>query len=205
MAAKDRSLDLVSKGLIAVAGLVILSRFLKRDTPGQGPGAAQPGSGTGEPGGRGPGVQVVADLTPLPPSVAVQMFRDAAKFELGLEDAQVLRNVGTMLAAHSAFETGQWQKMFNHNFGNITTGGARDFYTFEGDNHKYIAFPSFDVGVTAMTRLVLRKYQKALAEAKRGNPAGYAHELKVGGYYEGPEPQYTAGVVSLFDKFRQVL
>ncbi len=196
--------QLIGKVALAGIALFVVSRLFHRRTvaPAHG-GSASPGTGTGEPTGEQPALKVEPLETPMPPSVAIELFQLAVKQELGaFEDPRVLHNVSMMIAAQAAFETGDFQKMFHFNFGNITTGGGRDFYVLPGDTtHKYVVFRTPESGVLGMVRLVLRKYQSALAAAKAGEPIRYAHELKMGGYYEGPEDSYAKGVKFFFEKF----
>jgi len=187
--------------LFGAAGLGFLwYRSRQRSVKPPLPGSAHPGSGTGEPAhGRAPG-QVPRVLTAMPPSTAVELIRLLTASELGRE---YTNEAGLMLAAHSALETGNWQSMYNYNFGNVTTGGSRPwFLNPESDTiHKYIDERNPEEGAMAFVRLILRKYQPCVYAAKVGDPALYARKLKEGGYYEAPVEQYTATLTKLYSTF----
>lgn len=71
----------------------------------------------------------------------------------------------------------QWSQFIAHN-------------TVEDGSEYYIRFVSQSF-----------RYRKAWQKVIDGDPNGYAHELKVAGYYTANEASYTAGVVKLFNEF----
>ena len=131
-----------------------------------------------------------------------------------------------VLFAKSALETGRWRLIHCYNFGNIKkkrkTATSQDdghYFTMfrcgEVLNGKHImfepphiqthfrAYKSAQEGAEDYIRFVSqsKRYAKAWQKVLEGDPKGYAHELKVAGYYTANETTYTAGVVKLFEEF----
>lgn len=60
------------------------------------------------------------------------------------------------------------------------------------------AYDSLDDAVEDIAELFSRRYMAAVLAAATGDPAAYAHALRVGGYYTAPEAAYTKGVGQLY-------
>lgn len=68
---------------------------------------------------------------------------------------------------------------------------------------QFTAHTTAEDGAEFYIRFVSQKarYAKAWQKVILGDPVGYAHELKVAGYYTADEKQYTNGVLRLFNEF----
>ena len=148
-------------------------------------------------------------------------FKTGVKEGLGLE---LSFESLIVLLAHSALETGHWKRgLHNWNFGNVKAYPNRlkegEYFTMfrcsEILNGKEIffdpphlqthfrAFTSKEEGVKHHLSFLLKKYTKAWEKALVGDPAGYSHELKKGGYYTANEASYTNTLVSVFNTFKR--
>lgn len=125
-----------------------------------------------------------------------------------------------LLWAQWALETGRGKAIHCYNFGNIKRSGDEDYCMYRCNEiingktlwfdppHKqtwFRAYPSAVEGAYDYIRFLSQRsrYQKAWAAIQKGNPALFAHELKVAGYYTANEAQYTKGVMSLSNEFKQ--
>ena len=164
------------KQLFIGAGVVLGVLLLSSKTPGT-PGAGAPG-------------QVPAVKTTLTRAQARAALEKALQLKLGRwPTASEL----AMLAAQSALETGNWQKMWNYNWGNITTTGS-PWFTLGAEKlvgaHHYRPFNSVAEGATYYVDFLARRYPAAWALLGSGNTQAFSQALKAGGYYEG-DPKKT--------------
>ena len=107
-----------------------------------------------------------------------------------------------ILSAQASLETGSGRSMYNFNFGGIkgtSPGGltavART-HEWEGATRyetraHFRAYGSLDEGAQDFLSLLQRRYGDAVEAASRGDVGGYAHALKQGGYFTGPEARYA--------------
>lgn len=121
-----------------------------------------------------------------------------------------------VLWAQYALETGRGKSAFAWNLGNIkrVPGDGYDYTvlrTFEyidgvrvDMDDTFRAYPSLREGAIDYLRFLTRAaYAGPWARVVAGDAAGFAHALKVRGYYTAPENEYTAGLVSLANEFRR--
>lgn len=107
-----------------------------------------------------------------------------------------------VVTAHACLETGSGRSMFNFNFGGIKgtgpsglTASART-HEWEGGvryatRDRFRAYASLEEGAGDYLSLLHRRYAPAVSAAERGDVDGFAHALKAGGYYTGPEDHYA--------------
>ena len=107
-----------------------------------------------------------------------------------------------LLSAQASLETGRGRSMYNFNFGGIkgtSPGGlttvARTHEWDGGTRYEtrahFRAYASLDEGAQDFLSLLHRRYGGAVEAATRGGVAGYAHALKQGGYFTGPDGRYA--------------
>jgi len=107
-----------------------------------------------------------------------------------------------LLSAQASLETGRGRSMYNFNFGGIkgtSPGGLTTVartHEWEGgaryETHAHFrAYGSLDEGAQDFLSLLHRRYAGAVEAATRGDVDGYAHALKQGGYFTGPEDRYA--------------
>lgn len=120
----------------------------------------------------------------------------------------------SVLWAQWAIETGRGLHCFGWNLGNIRAfegwiGLWQVLPTFEYVGGKRINvdgdfryFETILEGASDYLRFLSRdSYAKVMERVLAGDAAGFAHILKILGYYTGPEVDYTHGVVSLASEF----
>jgi hypothetical protein len=130
-----------------------------------------------------------------------------------------------VLYAQNALETGGTTAMWNNNIGNVKyvpRDGDDDWYymmlanVWEIVNGKKVifqpphaatwfrAFPTLSDGVAHHFDFLKNyRYKKAWGAVEAGNPAAFAHLLKVAGYYTAPEADYIRLMNYYFNKFMQ--
>lgn len=120
-----------------------------------------------------------------------------------------------VLLAQSAFETGYWKSLFAFNFGNAkhVPGDGYDYYVIpcgeiiDGQNVnlpacEFRAFDSLDAGVTDYLKMLRNRFSSAWPAVEAGDPAQFAHLLKLKGYYTDTEAHYTSSLVSIFNSLK---
>lgn len=130
------------------------------------------------------------------------------------------RQIGVIWAQNS-LETGQSFSMWNNNVANVKyteAAGAVDYCmlanVWEIVNGKKVmfqppnpatwfrSFPTLADGVTFQINFLKNKrYKTAWTAVESGNPAAFAHLLKLAGYYTAPEQDYVAAMNGFFNKF----
>jgi flagellum-specific peptidoglycan hydrolase FlgJ len=122
-----------------------------------------------------------------------------------------------VLAAQWALETGRGKSMWNYNIGNIKSfqkSGDWCFFRcneiikgktvwFEPDHPAccFVAYPTLQAGVADYLSLLRRKYASAWPAVEKGDPAEFAHRLKLGKYYTASEAHYTKSISSIFREY----
>jgi hypothetical protein len=112
-----------------------------------------------------------------------------------------------VLVSQWSLETGGGQSMMNYNFGGIKgqspSGQSVSYLTTEGsdaDAHSIVdsfrAYGSAREGAADYIRLLRDHYPDALGQARAGNPSGFVHALKRGGYFTGSEKASASAVSS---------
>lgn len=107
-----------------------------------------------------------------------------------------------LATAQACLETGSGRSMFNYNFGGIKGTSPSGMtavsatHEWEGSTRyrtqaRFRAYTSMDEGAQDFLSLLHRRYAPAIAAAERGDVDGYAHALKAGGYFTGPEARYA--------------
>jgi flagellum-specific peptidoglycan hydrolase FlgJ len=127
-----------------------------------------------------------------------------------------------VLYAQNALETGGTVFMWNNNIGNIkyipSVSDTGDYMmlnnVWEIINGKKVIFqpphqatwfksyPTLADGVAQHYDFIKnRRYAKAWSAVESGNPAEFAHLLKLAGYYTAPESDYIRGMNNYFNKY----
>ena len=130
-----------------------------------------------------------------------------------------------ILVAQSALETGQWDSMWNHNWGNIRGSYRGHSMSIKGadeiiDGRRvtgaevesgFRAYPDAVSGAIDFIRFLgvdttpnngrPNRYQKAWDAAEAGDVSAYCHELAEAGYYTASPTLYEKGVRRLVDQF----
>jgi len=118
-----------------------------------------------------------------------------------------------LLSAQASLETGRGRSMYNFNFGGIK-GTSPEGLTTVARTHEWSgatryethahfrAYGSLDEGAQDFLSLLHRRYGDAVEAAGRGDVAGYAHALKQGGYFTGPEDRYANDLRGLLGQER---
>jgi hypothetical protein len=113
-----------------------------------------------------------------------------------------------LATAQACLETGGGRSMYNFNFGGIK-GTSPSGLTATAGTHEweggtryrtqahFRAYESLDEGAADFLSLLHRRYAPAVAAAERGDVDGFAHALKAGGYFTGPEGRYANDLRSL--------
>lgn len=124
---------------------------------------------------------------------ALKLLRDAMLAATGMSPSSAEL---AMVAAQSAFETGQWRAIWHNNFGNSVLGSAKaQWYALTGTpGYKYRVFPTAADGALYYVNLLMKRYPDAWALRGTGDTAAYVHALKLGHYFTGDEHNYAGGV-----------
>lgn len=139
------------------------------------------------------------------------------------------------LLAQSALETGRFRVgCYNFNWGNIKSSqayadkpgnyhhfirlnevlnGKTEWFDPTHPQTRMRGYLTGDAGAAEKIRFLGtasnpargNRYQRAWDALESDDPAAFAHELKVAGYYTANEAQYTRGVVSLYREYREQL
>ena len=113
-----------------------------------------------------------------------------------------------ILVSQWSLETGGGRAMIDYNFGGIKgrspSGQSVSYPTTEGSGDKarsvvdsFRAYGSAREGAVDYVRLLRDHFPSALSQARAGNPAGFAHALKSGGYFTGSEKTYSAAISAM--------
>lgn len=117
----------------------------------------------------------------------------------GRTPSRALVDIVTAQACH---ETGNGRSMYNFNFGGIKGTSPSGMtavsatHEWEGERRyrtqaRFRAYESLDEGAEDFLSLLHRRYSAAITVADRGDVDAYAHALKQGGYFTGPEARYA--------------
>ena len=126
-----------------------------------------------------------------------------------------------VLWAQNALETGQSYSMWNNNIANVkytASAGDVDYCmlnnVWEMVNGKKVmfqppdpttwfrSFPTLADGITFQINFLQNhRYRTAWTAVQAGNPAAFAHLLRLAGYYTAPESQYVAAINAFFNRF----
>lgn len=153
-----------------------------------------------------PGVWIDARVEPEHTSYTAAQVKQyiTAALREGLGYAPTAQQVRT-LVAQSAFETDNWQKMWNNNFVNQTVGSTTVpyFQLHEVSVHHYKSFDTPELGARSFVQLIKGNYKAAWA--LMDDPAAYAEALCKqmntdgtckSGFYEAHVAAYRTGVLS---------
>lgn len=149
-------------------------------------------------------------LTPMRGAEAAEAISSAYTTVMGAPPSKATLAV---LVSQWSLETGGGRAMMDYNFGGIKgrspSGQSVSYPTTEGSGDEvrsivdsFRAYGSPREGALDYVRLLRDHFPDALAQAKAGNPAGFAHALKSKGYFTGSEKAYSAAIASTA---RQVL
>ena len=154
-------------------------------------------------------------LTPLTRQDAAAALAEAyARVTGGSPSARIL----ALLLAHTAFETGRWQKLHNFNFGNVKAAPSFSFITqfrcseVENGVEQFFDPPDPHCNFRAYTNPadgavdyieVLQSRPHWWAGLQTEDPAAFVAALATPPkYFTGAPAAYQRAMVSLFDEFR---
>lgn len=187
----NRAAPIVALAGVGLLGFVFMGRSSSSKKRGGGGGGGSlvwdPADSVGE-----------GAYTPLPPSVAREMIGKA------VADANGSDTQGKMLSAHSDVETATWQKMREHNFGNITVLPGRGKYweivvpervdgVWKKVHQHFKVYDSFDDGVADFVRYVKAR-PGAWRAADSGSADTYGQALADAGYFTAYPTDYIAAL-----------
>jgi len=154
---------------------------------------------------KAPSVVVEKMATPLSGGAAAAALKTAweARFHESPRPEQL-----SVLVAQWSHETGGGHAMMNYNFGGIKgtgpSGLTANYRTTEGfgDSERKItdqfrAYRGAAEGAGDYLKLLQDHFPGALDGARRGDPAGFVHALKKGGYFTDSEESYVKSVTAL--------
>lgn len=162
---------------------------------------------------------VEPEVTPLSFSEA----QEALRWAMGSPTLEQL----ALCLAKSALETGRWQKIWNHNFGNVKAGGSYvGMYTcirlnevlkgkvewFNPGSEGFAvppghpqtrmrAFANAWDGAQEYMGVMRARFTKAHDAMLTGDPVKYVRVLKASGYFTADEAPYLKAVQSLHREF----
>ena len=157
-------------------------------------------------------------LTPVSPAEVLNALQVAWNTQFGsaAQPASLL-----VLLAQWALETGRGRSMHCFNLGNVksnATSGDWCFYRcneiingkvvwFDPDNAAccFRAFADLNAGAADYLKTLNSRFQRSWPAVLSGDPAAFAHLLKLQGYYTANEAQYTQTLVALFGEFSRTL
>lgn len=136
------------------------------------------------------------------PATRAEIRAAIARAEQRLTGGPARPGVVDLATAQACLETGSGRHMFNFNFGGIKGTGPSGMtassatHEWEGGERvrtraRFRAYESLDEGAEDFLSLLHRRYAPAVDAAARGDVDGFAHALKAGGYFTGPEGRYA--------------
>jgi hypothetical protein len=161
--------------------------------------------------------RIPAAKTPVTPQQAYQALQGAwvDRFDAAPRPDSLL-----CLLAQWALETGRGQSMWCFNMGNVkgrpdgSDGRSWCYFACDEviDGHVkwfypddpaccFRAFESLEDGARDYLDELWHRFQKSWGAVVSGDPAMFAHQLKLQGYYTASEAQYTRTLVALFQEF----
>ncbi|MET0795215.1 MAG: peptidoglycan-binding protein [Polyangiaceae bacterium] len=157
-------------------------------------------------------------LTPVSPGQVFVALQVAWRNQFGTEPH---RSSLLVLLAQWALETGRGRSMHCFNLGNVKSNGTSGDWCFfrcdeiiggkvkwfEPDDPgcRFRAFVDLNAGAADYLRTLNQRFQRAWPAVLAGDPAAFAHLLKLQLYYTADEAQYTRTLVSLFAEFTRTL
>ncbi|MBK7582023.1 MAG: glucosaminidase domain-containing protein [Myxococcales bacterium] len=147
----------------------------------------------------------------MSPNDATRYLADAWE---RLSGERPTEEVISVLWGQWALETGRGRWMVDYNYaglkGRAPDGGTANWYTWEeeegGSRRIRSRFRSYEApehGALDYVEMLLRRYPKAAAAAKRGDALNYVLELDQGGFFTERPEHYIRSVVSLAREFRR--
>lgn len=145
-------------------------------------------------------------LTPVTVSEVYASLRASWRRLLGGEPQRCSLLV---LLAQWAFETGRGRAMHCWNVGNIkhVPGDGRDFCQFRASEivagvetlsvMSFRAYADLDAGCADYLTVLRAEFRYAWPAVEGGDPADFAHRLKLAHYYTADEAIYSRGLVAL--------
>lgn len=129
-------------------------------------------------------------------------------------------SIGVIVAQHD-LETGSGNSCWNWNLGNIkyvSANGNVDYCALNGvweivngvkvmlkstdPGSWFRSFPTLKEGIVFYIDFINgKRYKSCWSAVVSGNPAAFAHLLKLAGYYTAPESDYVNAINSYFNKF----
>lgn len=151
-------------------------------------------------------------LTPVSPGELAVALSLAWRAVVGTEPT---RPALLTLMSQWALETGWGKSMHRYNLGNIKSvpGDGRSWTFFACDEViggrvvqfvpkqsgcRFRAYDSLEEGAEDYLRLLMRRYASAWPAVEAGDPAQFAHRLKLKNYYTASESLYAKNLTSIY-------
>ncbi|MCE7894873.1 MAG: hypothetical protein DYH12_35075 [Sorangiineae bacterium PRO1] len=149
--------------------------------------------------------------TPMSPNDATRYLAQAWEHLTG---ERATEEVISVLWGQWALETGRGRWMVDYNYaglkGRAPDGGTANWWTWEeaddGARRIRARFRSYEApehGALDYVEMLLRRYPKALAAARRGDAVNFIFELDHGGFFTERPEHYVRSVASLAREFRR--
>jgi len=149
--------------------------------------------------------------TPMSPNDATRYLAQAWEHHTG---ERATEEVISVLWGQWALETGRGRWMVDYNYaglkGRAPDGGTANWWTWEeadaGARRVRARFRSYEApehGALDYVEMLLRRYPKAVAAARRGDAVNFILELDHGGFFTERPEHYVRSVASLAREFRR--
>jgi hypothetical protein len=150
----------------------------------------------------GAGEQVAAVRTPLTHEQLAEALAAGHIVALGSPASRDRLGVAWAQVVH---ETGYTRSAYNHNLGNIISGGGwpGDWHKLPGVAGGFRAYPTPVAGAADYWRLLSRRYADALDAFDTGNTYEAARRLRAKGYYEQSVALYAKALGHYFAEYRK--
>ena len=152
--------------------------------------------------------------TPMSPNDATRHLAQAWEH---LTNERATEDVISVLWGQWALETGRGRWMVDYNYaglkGRAPDGGTANWWTWEEPKDKkdralrirarFRSYEAPEHGALDYVDMLLRRYPKAVAAARRGDAVNFILELDHGGFFTERPEHYVRSVVSLTREFRR--
>jgi flagellum-specific peptidoglycan hydrolase FlgJ len=157
---------------------------------------------------------VAATRTPFDGATLIAQLGVAYQAQMGHEPQH---HTLAVLCAQVALETANGASCICNNIGNIKRGPGPDYCSFQTTEWEgtppapvvqvceFSAWPDLASACQFYIAAMASHWPEAWSAAVAGDVPGFAHGLKVRGYFTAPEAQYAAGVARWFEHYMALL
>lgn len=155
------------------------------------------------------------------PTPAVDVYDAIAEAWPAVVGGEPSRDSILVLLAQWGIETGDGRACWNFNLGNVKRvpgepwtwlqnvwemiGGKKQVFQPPHPQTHFRAFRSLDDGAAAYLAFLHSRFAKSWPAVTDGDPAGFAHLLKLQRYYTADEQQYARAMRARFDAFSRTV